>query len=82
MKLIPPAKNCAPVRVGFALHDGVMNAVHPRSHNDQIQNSFQPDRQPPIGMMEQGRGFECDEENEEPDWGDSENDDDEREEPG
>src|SRR5207253_9347583 len=40
----------------------MMNAVHARRHNDQIQNSFELDRQSPVGMMKERRGLECDEE--------------------
>src|SRR4029453_5992022 len=43
----------------------MMNAVHPRSYNDQIQNAFELDRQPPVGMMKQGLGFKDDKKNEE-----------------
>src|SRR6266496_5979918 len=50
MEFIPPAKNRAPIRIGLALHDGVMNAMHPRRNNDQVQQAFQFNRQTPVGM--------------------------------
>src|SRR5207248_11095596 len=51
MKFIPPAKDGAPVGVGLALHDGVMNSVHARSDNDQVQDALKADRKSPIRMM-------------------------------
>src|SRR5260370_2308299 len=38
MEFVPPAKNCAPIGIGLALHNRMMNTVHPRRHNDQVQN--------------------------------------------
>src|SRR5215472_16411195 len=40
MQFVPPAENCAPIGIGLALHDRMMNAVHARRDNDQIQNSL------------------------------------------
>src|SRR5438094_10314016 len=40
----------------------MMNPVHPRRHDDQIQNSFQFDRQSPVGMMKERTSLKCDEE--------------------
>src|SRR5919106_1609336 len=73
MKFVPPAENRAPVRVGLSLDDGMMNAVHPRRDHNEIQNAFELNRQPPIGMMKESSGFECDEENEKHDRSDAKN---------
>src|SRR5713101_7315811 len=40
----------------------MMNTVHARGHDDEIQNSLDLARQTPVGMMEERRGLECDEE--------------------
>jgi len=53
----------------------MMNAVHPRRDDNQVQTAFELDRQPPVGMMKQGRGFEGDKKNEEQHWRDAEDDD-------
>ena len=68
MKLVPPRENRSPVGIGFALHNGVMNTVHSRRHNDVIQNPFEPDGQSPIRMMKQCRAFKRDEKNQQHDW--------------
>src|SRR5436190_15728197 len=39
-----------------------MNAVHPRRYDNQIQNALEPDRQTPVGMMEERFGLEGNEE--------------------
>src|SRR5436190_16068384 len=62
MEFVPPTENRAPIRIGFALHDGVMNTVHARRNNYVVQYPFHTNRQSPVGMMKQGRGFECDKE--------------------
>src|SRR2546423_14032375 len=41
MNFVPPAKDRAPVRIGLAFDDGMMNAVHPRRDNDVVQDAFQ-----------------------------------------
>ena len=38
----------------------MMDAVHPRRDDNQIQNALEPDRQPPVGVMKECRSFECD----------------------
>ncbi len=65
VEFIPPAKNRAPVRIGLALDDGMMNAMHPWRDKDQIQNPLQLNRQPPVGMMKTSRGFKRDEKDDE-----------------
>ena len=37
--------------------------MHPRRDDNEIQNAFEPDREPPVGMMKECRRFEADEEN-------------------
>ena len=78
MKFVPPAKDCPPIRVGLALDDRVMDAVHARGDNDQIQDAFEVNRQSPVGMMKESGGFERDEENKEHHRRDSEDRDSER----
>src|SRR5437899_7572830 len=78
MKFVPPAKDCPPIRVGLALDDRVMNPVHARGDNDQIQDAFEVNRQSPVGMMKESGGFERDEENNEHHRRDSEERDSER----
>ncbi len=78
MKFVPPAKDCPPIRIRLALDDGMMDAVHARRHNDQVQNALELNRQPPVGMMKERRGFERDEENNEHDRRDAEQNDCER----
>ncbi len=75
MKFVPPAENGPPIGIRLALDDGMMNAVHPRRDDNQVQTAFELDRQPPVGMMKQGRGFEGDKKNEEQRWRDAEDDD-------
>jgi len=58
MQLIPPAKDCAPVRIRFAFYDRVMNAVHPRGDEHEIENALQPDWQPPVRVVKQSGAFE------------------------
>ena len=41
----------------------MMNPVHPRRHDHEIQKSLQRDRQSPVGMVKECRRFERDEEN-------------------
>ena len=65
MQLIPPAKDCTPVRISFPFNDGVMNAVHPRCDEHKIEKTLQPDWQPPVGMVKQGGTFETNEKPEE-----------------
>src|SRR5437773_7221224 len=50
----------------------MMNAVHPRSDKDQIQNPLDPNWQAPVRMMKEGCGFKRDEENDQHNWADSE----------
>src|SRR5215471_14590519 len=64
MKFVPPAKNRAPIGVCLALDNGMMNAVHTRRDDDQVQKALKPDWQSPVGMMKDGRGFEGDEKDE------------------
>src|SRR6266481_228404 len=64
MEFVPPAKNRAPIGIGLALHNRMMNTVHARRDDDQIQNPFELYRQTPVGMMKERRGFERDEEHE------------------
>jgi len=59
----------------------MMNAVHARSYNDQVQTAFELDRQPPVGMMKQGLGFKGDEENQEQHRRNPENQDSKRKKP-
>src|SRR5207249_6126408 len=40
----------------------MMNPVHAWRYDEQIQNSFQFDRQAPVGMMKERTGLKCDEE--------------------
>src|SRR2546430_16086417 len=40
----------------------MMNPVHARRDNDQIENPLQLYRQSPVGMMKKRCSFECDEE--------------------
>src|SRR5260370_39915125 len=40
----------------------MMDRVHSRRNDDQVQNPFEFNRQSPVGMMKECRGFECDEE--------------------
>jgi len=75
MKFVPPAENGSPIGIRLALDDRMMNAVHPRRDDNQVQTAFELDRQPPVRMMEQGRGFEGDKKNEEQRWRDAEDDD-------
>src|SRR5207302_10950306 len=63
MQLVPPAKNGSPIGIGLPLHDGMMNPVHARSHDDHVQNPFDFDWQPPVGMMKECRSLKGDEEN-------------------
>src|SRR5216683_6414213 len=51
MKLVPPTEDGPPVRVRFPLHDRMMDAVHARRDDDHVQNTFEADWQPPVGMM-------------------------------
>src|SRR5438874_9896018 len=39
----------------------MMNPVHARRYDDQIQNSLQLNRQSPVGMMKERTGLKCDE---------------------
>ena len=41
MNFVPPAKDRAPVRIGLALDDGMMDAVHPRRDDDVIQDALE-----------------------------------------
>src|SRR5438477_12164444 len=75
MKFIPPAKDCAPVGVGLALHDGVMNSVHAWSYNDRVQDTLETDGQSPVRMMKECCHFEAKEKNEQHDRRDPESDD-------
>src|SRR4029450_11129399 len=59
----------------------MMNAVHPRSYNDQIQNAFESDRKPPVGMMKEGLGFKGEEKNKEHYRSNAENQDSKRKKP-
>src|SRR4029453_13082757 len=43
----------------------MMNAVHARRDDNQIQNAFELDWQSPVGMMKEGCGLKCDEKTEE-----------------
>src|SRR5439155_563356 len=74
MEFIPPAKNRAPVRIGLALHDGMMNAVHARCDKYQVQNPLQLNRQSPVGMMKESRSLECDKEHDQHYWADAKED--------
>src|ERR1043166_1632455 len=49
----------------------MMNPMHPRRHDDQIQNSFELDRQAPVGMMKERLSLERDEEHDQHDWTDA-----------
>src|SRR5205814_6403272 len=80
MEFIPPAKDSAPVGVGLALHDGVMNSVHARSYNDQVQDALKTDRKSPIRMMKECCHFQAQEKNEQHDRWDPESHDGQREE--
>src|SRR5207253_5909578 len=59
MESIPPAKDCSPVGISLALHDGVMNSVHAWSDNDQVQDALKTDRKSPIRMMKKCCHFEA-----------------------
>src|SRR6266571_613441 len=50
----------------------MMNAVHSRRDDDQVQNPFELNRQPPVGMMKECCGLECDEEHDQHYRGDAE----------
>src|ERR1051325_2852686 len=50
----------------------MMNPVHPRRHDDEVQKSLQRDRQSPVGMVKECRRFERDEENNQKNWPDTE----------
>ncbi len=65
----------SPIRIRLTLDDGMMNTMHPRCDDNQVQNAFELDRQPPVGMMKEGRGFEGDKKNEEQHRRDAEEDD-------
>src|SRR5438874_12292742 len=39
-----------------------MNSMHARRDNDQVQNTFDLNRQSPIRMVKQSRSLQCDEE--------------------
>src|SRR5947207_9940395 len=41
MDLVPPAKDRAPVRIGLALDNRMMNPMHPRRDDDVIENPLQ-----------------------------------------
>src|SRR4030095_7002692 len=43
----------------------MMNAVHSRRDDNQIQNALELDRKAPVGVMKECRSFECDKKNEE-----------------
>ena len=62
MKFIPPTEDRAPIGIGFAFNNGMMNAVHTRRDNGQVQNALESDWQPPVGMMKTSRGLKRDEE--------------------
>src|SRR5439155_26776217 len=47
---VPPAKDRSPVRIGLSLHDGMMNAVHTGSMDDEVQNTFELNLQSRDGM--------------------------------
>ena len=81
MKFVPPAENGSPIGIRLALDDRMMNAVHPRRDDNQVKTAFELDRQPPVRMMKQRRGFEGDEKNEEQHWRDPENQDSKRKKP-
>src|SRR5947208_11815361 len=49
----------------------MMNPVHARRHDDQIQNSFELDRQTPVGMMKERCTFECHEKHDKHQWRDA-----------
>src|SRR6266542_3193942 len=40
----------------------MMNAVHPRSYNDQVQEPLDLNWQPPVRMVKQSSNLECDKE--------------------
>jgi hypothetical protein len=80
MEFISPAKDSAPVGVGLALHDGVMNSVHARSYDDQVQDALEPDGQSPVRMMKKCCYFEAQEKNQQHDRRDPESHDGQREE--
>ena len=40
----------------------MMNPMHARRHDEEIQNPFDVDRQPPVRMMKERRGLKGDEE--------------------
>src|SRR5438445_7746381 len=80
MEFIPAAKDGAPVGVGLALHDGVMNSVHPRCYNDRVQDTLETDGQSPVRMMKKCCHFEAQEKNEQHDRRDPESHDGQREE--
>src|SRR5205823_2636347 len=50
----------------------MMNPVHARGDDDHIQNPFDFDWQPPVGMMKECRGLQCDEEHHQHHGGDAE----------
>lgn len=58
MENVPPAKNRAPVRVCFSLHDGVMNTVHAWCDDNVVQEALEPDRQAPVRVFEEISRFE------------------------
>src|SRR4029077_922454 len=61
MEFVPPAKNRAPIGIGLPLHDGMMDPMHARSDDDHVQNPFDFDWEPPVGMMKECRGLQGDE---------------------
>src|SRR6266566_2519373 len=75
MEFIPPAKDCSPVGISLALHDGVMNSVHARSYNDQVKDPLKTDRKSPIRMMKEYCHFEAQKKNEQHDRRDPESHD-------
>src|SRR5438094_6589219 len=50
----------------------MMNPVHARCDDDHIQNPFDFDWQPPVRMMKECRGLQCDEEHHQHHGGDAE----------
>src|SRR6516162_8197856 len=58
----------------------MVDSMHPRRHDNQIQNSFELNRQTPVGMMKEGLGLERDEKHDQHDWSNAEHQHREREE--
>src|SRR5439155_17743768 len=51
MEPVPPGKYDGIVRIVFRPQVGMMDAVHSRSHQDLVEESLEPNRQPHVAMV-------------------------------